>query len=221
MIEPPQAPEFSPDVLEMEDPTYAPIGLFEDDMASVGPEGESAGSLYSLEQALADIEADPKNTTKYIAVYNMVNKAEKGQTLTAEQRKKVDTLSTAEKQINELEKIFLNAGGPQGRIGGTVASLRGQLTGGQEGAYEQVRKSAVAQIARALGEVGVLTDQDIQRALGAIPKFTDTSDEVQTKLAYIRSILGGAKSTLTSGGGQPDSGLDLETELLNAGYGAF
>lgn len=96
--------------------------------------------------------------------------------------------STVVNRLGQLEELFTAAGGGRGRIGGLAGSAAGAI-GMDEGAYNynQFRDSLLAPLARAIsGEVGVLTDKDIKRADGLLPKLTDSPKEANQR---IRNLL--------------------------------
>src|SRR3990167_158868 len=97
-----------------------------------------------------------------------------------EQEKQTTKLSTVEVNVNELEKQLNQIGGAsRGKLGGTLSKLLAGATGGEINPdvadYEALRKALIGPLARAIsGEVGVLTDRDIARAEGLLPKVTDS-----------------------------------------------
>lgn len=125
-----------------------------------------------------------------------------GTKLTNNQQKGVLAMQNATSQVQQLEQLYNQAGGGQGRLGGTVSGLLGKVGVNAEAqAYRQKRAGAATLIARALGETGTMTDQDITRAVNQIPDITDTPQEAQIKWGAIRQILsqiGQNTSTLNS-----------------------
>ena len=107
-----------------------------------------------------------------------------------------------EKNLNEIE-----VSGPlAGRL-----TLLNMFTGGgvfpEAADYEALRKSLIAPLARAIsGEVGVLTDRDIARAEGLLPKITDAKKVRENKLKNLRTILSERTQTET----QPSSRFKIE-----------
>lgn len=113
-----------------------------------------------------------------------------GAELSAAQQKSLSQFQSAEAVLDELMSNFQAAGGAQGRVGGTLASALGTIGFNDEvSVFNQRREAAMSLLARALGEVGVLTDQDIQRALGNIPKITDNPGEAAAKIQSIKNLL--------------------------------
>lgn len=83
--------------------------------------------------------------------------------------------------------------------------------------YNDMRQAMSAQLARALGETGVLNNFDIQRALNAIPTITDSKDVAQRKLQFIRGMLGQAQQLALqfNGGGSAQDTTTDEQSLAN------
>jgi hypothetical protein len=91
--------------------------------------------------------------------------------------------------LQQLAGLYEQAGGGSGRIGGAISGLAGTV-GANEAAfnYNQYRDSMLAPLARAIsGEVGVLTDRDIKRADGLLPKLTDNPREAARKLQLLQN----------------------------------
>lgn len=93
--------------------------------------------------------------------------------------------------IQQLGDLYQQAGGGRGRVGGLIGGAAGTV-GLDQPAYNfnQFRDSMLAPLARAIsGEVGVLTDRDIKRADGLLPKLTDSAQEAATKLRTLNNLL--------------------------------
>lgn len=127
-----------------------------------------------------------------------------GSQMTNSQQKGVLSMKNAVSQVEQLEQLFNQAGGGQGRLGGSVGGLLGRVGLNAEAqAYRQKRAGAATLIARALGESGTMTDQDIKRAVDQIPDITDTGEEAQIKWGAIRQILNQVgQNTLSTSNGQ-------------------
>jgi len=91
--------------------------------------------------------------------------------------------------IDYMEKVLIEI--PTGRIKGQIG--KGQALVGQYPqvtAYEALRQANIGPVARVIsGEVGVLTDRDINRAEDMLPKVTDTPAEVKLKIKQMRDLL--------------------------------
>lgn len=152
---------------------------------------ESAKMLMGMASTVAEIDASSDSK------------------LSNNQQKGVLAMQNALSQVEQLEQLYNQAGGGQGRIGGAVSGLLGRVGANAEAqAYRQKRAGAAALIARALGESGTMTDQDIKRALDQIPDIDNTAQEAQIKWSAIKQILNQVgQNTLNLGGG------DLLTQM--------
>lgn len=111
--------------------------------------------------------------------------------LSSAAQKQVLAITNAGTVVDRLEKAFSDVGGGQGRIGGTLSTIAGKAgLNNKVDFFNQIRDAATAQIARALGEVGTLTDQDIKRAVGNIPKVSDTPEVAKMKIQSLKEMLG-------------------------------
>lgn len=88
----------------------------------------------------------------------------------------------------------------QGPLLGTGANLLNKVSGGavapQVADYEALRKSLIGPLARSIsGEVGVLTDKDIARAEGLLPKITDSKKLRENKIKNLERVIAQKKGT--------------------------
>lgn len=185
-------------------------------------------TAYSLEQALADIQANPdaKSRKNIMDYYEFVQDAEaargnaSGGALTADQKNKAAKAQALTQGIGVLLQNFQNAGGGQG-AGGIPSSLAGRTPGirslgiaPRAQQFEDQRKALIAPLARAIsGEVGVLTDRDISRAEGLLPRLSDPPQVANKKIEDLLFLI-------QSGGGattQEQQFGDLESALLRQG----
>ena len=119
----------------------------------------------------------------------------KEETKPEEVRKQEQKLGTIEVSVSELEKQLNQIGGAsRGKLGGTLGKLLAGATGGEVATdvadYEALRKALIGPLARGIsGEVGVLTDRDIARAEGLLPKVTDAKKLAKRKLDNLRSLI--------------------------------
>jgi hypothetical protein len=110
-------------------------------------------------------------------------------------------LTQASNTLNILQEALQGAGGPQGAAGivpGTLGAVPGvgrQLQP-RAAAFNDLRAGSLSQLSKALGESGVLTDQDIQRALNLVPGLTDSPESAAIKFSALRRML----STAAAGG---------------------
>lgn len=169
----------------------------------------------------ADLQATGgENIGALNAIFEIGQLSQGGQQqLSASQEKALTQFSSAEAVLDELLQDYQDAGGGQGRIGGTIANIGGTVgLNDQASIFNQRREAAMSLLARALGEVGVLTDQDIKRALGNVPKITDNPEEARGKIEGIYNLLAQLKqiSLQNPGATQSDEAAQVEA-LINAG----
>jgi hypothetical protein len=88
-------------------------------------------------------------------------------------------------------------------------------------AYDDFRKGIATQLAKALGEAGSLSDQDIKRAIGLIPALNDTAGQAQLKLQQLRQVINSSRQNVYSlGGSQEDLTGDVDMGILTQLMGA-
>lgn len=98
-------------------------------------------------------------------------------------------LSNASKTLDQLEGLYSKAGGGQGLLGyGSKALASARLSPDVE-AYNNLRKSAAVSLARAFGEVGALSNQDIEMYAKMIPDVTSSGEAAATQFAALRERL--------------------------------
>ena len=97
------------------------------------------------------------------------------------------------KTLNTLLNSYERGGGGQGIVGGTLTNLLNSATGGAYNssaqAYATQSRGAAAQIIKALGESGSLSDRDIQAAMDMLPKNTDSKQVAQEKINNLMALL--------------------------------
>jgi len=104
-------------------------------------------------------------------------------------------LSQALGTVDTLQQQFEAAGGGQS-YGGYGASLLGALkVNPQAGAYNDMRGGFLSQVSKALGESGVLTDQDIARVRNLVPDLADNPEQAAIKWQALRQVLSGSMGT--------------------------
>ncbi len=96
--------------------------------------------------------------------------------------------------LNTLLQSYERGGGGQGIIGGTLTNLLNGVTGGAYNSsaqtYATQARGAAAQIIKALGESGTLSDRDIQAAIDMLPQNTDTDKVAKEKISNLMALLG-------------------------------
>lgn len=121
----------------------------------------------------------------------------KKSTVDAATKRQLAGIKTGAGIVNELENLITQAGGGAGRVGGGLLGVAGRVGLAPEArTFTAARNAYISRLSRALGEVGVLTDQDIARAREAVPNINDSPREVQLKLASLRRIINDAYNEL-------------------------
>jgi len=91
-----------------------------------------------------------------------------------------------------LMQIYEQGGGAQGPMGALGQVLNKATFGAMnpsQAAYEDMLQAAAVAVARANGEVGVLSNQDIENYRKMLPTFSDNPQQAQIKLQTIMSGL--------------------------------
>jgi len=137
----------------------------------------------------ADIETSP------VKLRGQVQEAAKGgyrPALTAAEKKATTQFKTLKSNIDILEKNLeqVEVRGPAAGRLGFISGITGGKVFPEVRDYEALRKSMIAPIARTIsGEVGVLTDKDIARAEGMLPKIWEDPGVARRKLSNIRELV--------------------------------
>lgn len=140
-------------------------------------------------------------------------KGQDGQKLSATQQKEAAKLSAAGEAINQTEELFKSAGGAKGLVGfgsKAIAGLRGPNP--QLEAYNKVRRTAAISLARAFGETGPLSNQDIEMYAGLLPDVTDSAEAARITFEAIRKRL---ESISYNPGAATNTGLGDINQLFN------
>lgn len=100
--------------------------------------------------------------------------------------------TNAARAMENLMSVYEQGGGAQGPIG-MLGQLLNKATFGasnpSQAAYEDMLQAAAVAVARANGEVGVLSNQDIENYRKMLPTFSDNPQQAQIKLQTIMSGL--------------------------------
>ena len=98
--------------------------------------------------------------------------------------------------INQLEELYNQAGGAQGKIGGGLQSLIARNTdlNSNAGAYMDLAGSAETQIAKAIAGGGQVSDADAAAIRKAIPQLTDTPEQAAIKFRDLKARLSNARN---------------------------
>lgn len=194
----------------------------------MGVQEQAPQSAYSLEQAIADIQAAPnaKAQKAIMDYYEFISKAEasqnKGQELTAIQRNKIAGYQTANEVVDQLEQLWQGVNQSDSQLVAGLTGLPGikqtrSMVDSDTRQYTQFAEGTLAPIIKSLGETGVLTDKDIIRAYGLVPNLQDSSGVARNKIAQLRMLLSNAQSATSSGAETQEYGTD---ELYQAILGA-
>lgn len=169
--------------------------------------GQSQGPA-TLEDALLQAQSilGPGQTpATYLSYAKAIQASNKGAKPNATQQKTENALRNATNVIDEVENAYMTVGGAQGAVQGTARNLAGKVRLDQDANYyNSQRQGYLSRIARAFGEVGTLSDQDIARAVNLIPDLADTPQNAARKLAGLRSLLAQAQQNNSGGSGNQD-----------------
>ena len=157
----------------------------------------------ALEMAIneGDINAYSQLASLYQTAYKMYapQTTQTGgvSSLNATQQNNLAKLESAGSAIDQLEQLYNQAGGGQGRLGGKLAEIGANLgMNSAASSYNSAARGLINQIAAAVGKTDSLnTEGEVQRALDLVPKITDTPEEAQVKLQSLRNMLNANKAT--------------------------
>lgn len=151
----------------------------------------AAGDLQAYSQ-LADLY---QQAYKIYGAQNTTQSA--ASSLNATQQSNLAKLESAGSAIDQLEQLYNQAGGGQGRFGGKLTELGASLgMNSAASSYNSAARGLINQIAAAVGKTDSLnTEGEVQRALDLVPKITDTPEEAQIKLQSLRNMLAANKQT--------------------------
>lgn len=173
-------------------------------------QGDQGGMLKKslLVAMLADMQGGGKNVGGLSTIYKLLGEQGKA----SQQAGKAQSASAI---IDNLENVFNASGGARGPIAGRGTLLGAVAGGGNQTAksYQDLRSAYTAQISRALGEVGVLTDKDREVIQKAIPSINDSPAAAKIKLDTLRQILQDIQSKGATNPSSSGIGID---ELVGA-----
>lgn len=110
----------------------------------------------------------------------------KGSKLTSEQTQTIAGFTSADKQVEEIEKRIEENSDIMGPVVGRVAGAAGYGTRAK--AFDARMKLAAQDIGKAL-EGGKLTDADIERYRAMLPNLQDTPEVAQAKASLLRELI--------------------------------
>lgn len=169
-------------------------------------------------------ETGGKNFGLLEQLYGYFNPTGGAEDLSSTQQQSLTKLGTADTILSQIEQQLSTVGlggGPLGKAQGTFKSVMGRLgLNDNAAAYEDFRKGIATQLAKALGESGNLSDQDIKRAIQMIPGLNDTAGQAQLKLQQLRQVIEDSRQNVYSLGGGASSAGGLDMGILTALMGA-
>lgn len=158
-----------------------------------------------LEQAMFMAAADG-NTDAISQLKAMYDLLPESSSLNSTASARVESTANAENTLNQLQGLFNAAGGGGGRIGGNIQNLlagAGLNDTGQ--AYNDLSKSSVSQLARAINGGGQVSDADAAVLVQALPRLTDSREVAAQKIAALKQRLAVSRqNTLLYGAGAAD-----------------
>jgi len=115
-------------------------------------------------------------------------------------------ISTAESMVDEIEdlmgRIDLYGDDITASVLGGAKQVYGKAVKSSDvGQYMRFRKGISSRLSKALGEVGVLTDKDVERAVELLPTPQDTPESARENLERLRRMLANTKEQYRTGGG--------------------
>lgn len=167
--------------------------------------GEPSVAGYSRSQLESAYVAALKdnNVEAADAIGNMLDMIDKKQTRqdklesgTGTKSKEAAKAANAANTMQRLMKVYQEGGGAQGgmgALGGLLNTASFGLYNPKQAAYDDMLQAAAVAVARANGEVGVLSNQDIQNYKKMLPTFSDNPQQAQIKLQTIMSGLQGTQ----------------------------
>lgn len=195
-------------------PAFDPFGQF----AAAGD-----GGVFSTANIQQMLENDIRTTggqniediAKIVAIRDSLYPAAEQPKMNATQMKGMAAVDNAEHIANQIEQDL--QGVSTGRVAGPLASLPAKLGFNPNAkTYDDSRGMYVTALARTLsGEVGAMTDRDIARAEGLVPKRSDTPQEIAIKMQKMRAAISAKRQSLSSMGG----GFDPFTEMMQMAGG--
>lgn len=167
------------------------------DIGGAGQMQPDQGGMFSPANLQANVQqilaqgGDFDDVKKYLSIVEVMQELGGGGqgNLSADERKAQAKATQLTESVGALVDMFNAAGGGQGTSGlatsliGRTPGLRSTGMADEAAIFEDTRKALIAPLARAIsGEVGVLTDRDIKRAEGLLPRLTDTKEVADQKI---------------------------------------
>lgn len=145
-------------------------------------------SPYSRENMLADMQRDPANADKYIAMYEAMQEifgAPQAPKLNNTAVQSISDLETGLTNLDSLEQSLLSSGANQPVIGSALS----QIPFNTEGKTLRAEIDRVKQVIGKALEGGVLRKEDEEKYARILPTINDTDEVARRKIAALRGDL--------------------------------
>lgn len=167
---------------------------------SVSTDSTPAATPFTQENVQRAIAADIAATggahvTELIGLYNAFGSpaAQKAQqtSLSATDQVRHDSINSAQSSLDAAEANLLSAGGAKGPIEGQVTKVPvvGQYINNPGTAYESTKIETATNLAKAITGGSRPAANVIEQYLHSLPSVTDTKEQAQAKLNFLRSQL--------------------------------
>jgi hypothetical protein len=178
--------------------------------------------------AVKDFESTGGKNLARIANFSKALNQGVGDDLSENQKNTMYKLNTAENLISTYSNYLIDEGlsttpatglPAESRIKGYGLKLQSALglePSGAVKAFGNAREGTMSLLAKSLGEVGTMTDQDIARARRLVPDVTMSPQEIAKNMELLMGIIQQAKQQLQATGG----GMGELPELTELGQGA-
>lgn len=178
------------------------------DMGTTGvQQGMPTESQYPQQNFVQDVIKDMqvtggKNVANLKMIYELMNPEPTKESIKSQDAQFAGSQSLS--ILDSLERQYEKSGGARGRIPGLIATGAGKVGAeNQVNVYNDARTGFLSNIARSLGEKGVLTDQDIIRIANIIPKVTDNQEEAAARWEQVREIISSGMERAQNSYAQP------------------
>lgn len=174
------------------------------------PGQEAQGEQYSLQNAVTDMQRDPKNADYYMKLYSFISGAQetKQKSLTSAAANTITDLRKGMGTLDDLTKMV-----EKNYAGGVVqGTLRGMNPFDSEYRQQQAMVDTSRQIVGKAMEGGVLRKEDEEKYKKILPTMQDPPEVALAKLQYVKGILGDALmnySSLVGGGSGSSEAVDI------------
>lgn len=145
--------------------------------------------------------------------------------LGAARAKAVTALSDVEAVATDVLNVFDTFGkipdDYRGPVAGRTIGQLGKLAKSNPDlvAYEDTKELMLANIAKKLGgEVGVLTDRDIERIKNSLPNLSDTNESAQKKMRYVMNYIDRRVKGAQKKANVDETGIGLNPEMTDANF---